>query len=666
MTKTIYIAQFGTGTNINLMPLAAGQLVARLKQETDLLAVHPVGDILFRREKPEKTVQKMREAFIVGFSCFLWNLNISLETAREVKKRFPDALTVLGGPSIPKQRGLCKDFFGMHPYIDVICKGEGEEVFAALCRKQASGEGFEDIPGIIYRAGKGNGISETTLEELPVMKNLPSPYLDGTFDGFYRAHGDAFSGIIWETNRGCPFDCAYCTWGNLPSRIIREKPMKQVMGEIEWIGKNHIKYIAMTDANFGIRKRDIRVAELLAKCKREYGCPDFIGVSWAKTSPDHVLQIAKILREGNVGFRITQALQSFNPYALHAVKRKNTDERVFRQIKQTYYEEHYYTYTELILGLPMESYDSYMDGIERALSDSIYEQVYVYPLFLFPNTQIASPEYREKYHIESKVVPLRYTKSKVSDTEGVIEEFVEIVVGNSTMPGRKWVDAFVIGYYTLALHDDRLAFFILHYLKRKYGFRITSFMDYARKACLLHPMPTIDHAFARLEKCACAVQSHGATNLLEPEPFGGIPYEPPQAIFLELLMDREGFYDDFQGCVEKYLNAQGVAFDAVELRDLFVFQRRIMAHPDGPEDEGALELNYNWIEFFAPAFHQNGRDLRREKRHYRVVDPRPSNGDPSAFLKNHFDIRGIPPFNNLYDDADCLVFPPVSEDGKQK
>ena len=36
-TKNIYIVQFGTGTTINLLPLAAGLLVARLKQEEELL-----------------------------------------------------------------------------------------------------------------------------------------------------------------------------------------------------------------------------------------------------------------------------------------------------------------------------------------------------------------------------------------------------------------------------------------------------------------------------------------------------------------------------------------------------------------------------------------------------------------------------------------------------
>ena len=103
----------------------------------------------------------------------------------------------------------------------------------------------------------------------------------------------------------------------------------------------------------------------------------------------------------------------------------------------------------------METHDSLISGIEDSLSESVFEQLYIYPLFLFPNTKIASLESRKKYGLEGKIIENRYTKSKKSIQ---VKEFVEIVVGTSTMPKDKWIDSFVICYYTLALHDDRLAF----------------------------------------------------------------------------------------------------------------------------------------------------------------------------------------------------------------
>ena len=153
---------------------------------------------------------------------------------------------------------------------------------------------FSSIHGIIYRDRETGVIYRTAPEKIISMDSLPSPYLDGTFDEFYQKYSSEFSGIIWETNRGCPYGCTFCTWGEFAFKKIREKPMEQVKREIEWIGKNKVKYIAMSDSNFGIRERDIELTEMLAACKRKYGVPNFISVSWAKNSPDKILKISAI------------------------------------------------------------------------------------------------------------------------------------------------------------------------------------------------------------------------------------------------------------------------------------------------------------------------------------------------------------------------------------
>lgn len=656
-TKNIYIVQFGTGTTINLLPLAAGLLVARLKQEEELLKKYNLCEIIFSRpETPEELVSKMEDVFIAGFSCFLWNMNISLQTAKEVKKKFPNALIVTGGPSIPKSRELTESFFNQYPEVDVICIGEGEDVFALICQYYSQGKDFSGIHGIIYRDRETGVIYRTAPEEILSMDNLPSPYLDGTFDEFYQKYSSEFSGIIWETNRGCPYGCTFCTWGNLPSKKIREKPMEQVKREIEWIGKNKVKYIAMSDSNFGIRERDIELTEMLAACKRKYGVPNFISVSWAKNSPDKILKISAILKESGIGFRVTSSLQSLKEDVIKAVNRTNIKKSSFDAIKESYRKQRLYSYTELILGLPMETYDSYVLGIENSLSESIFDQLYIYPLFLFPNTKMASFESRKKYGLESKIIENRYTKSKKIVN---VKEFVEIVVGTSTMPKNNWIDSFVIGYYTLALHDDRLAFFVLHYLKKAYSIKITDLIIYARKIAFEKNLPILRKSFLKLENTARGVQELGNSHLIEPEYFSGIPYDPPEGIFLELLINKQQFYAEFIQVVESYLNENAITFDKTVLNDLFTFQNAVLAHPEGYADE-ALHLNYNWVDFFAFAFNLKGDELRQEKHIYKVVDPKPSHGDPLQYLKNSFDVRGVPAFNELQDQSGRTLFPLIS------
>lgn len=656
--KTIYVAQFGTGSSVNLLPLAAGQLIARLKQEKGLLQDYNLGEIIFRRpEDIAELVRNLDDVFIIGFSCFLWNMSVSLQMAKEVNKRFPDALIVFGGPSIPKDQELAGDFLKSHPYIDVICIAEeGEEIFAKLCNRQASGTDFSDISGIIYRDRKTGATYRKEQDGVISMESLSSPYLDGTFEDFYRKYKSEFSGIVWETNRGCPFTCAFCTWGNYLSRKVREKPIEQVEGEVEWIGRNQIKYIAFSDANFGIRKRDVDIVKLLVECKKKYGVPNFISGSWVKNSSDKVLLIARMLKEAGIGFRVTLSLQSLNDDVLEAVNRSNIKRSSYEEVKNAYNQEHLFSYTELILGLPRESQDSFLAGLEESLSERIYDQLYVYPCFLFPNTDLASSKKRKEYGIESAIIENRYTKS-VYVTK--VKEYVEIIVGNSAMPREKWVETFTYVYFTLGIHDDRLAFFILTYLKRTYGIKITELMVYARRIAGEQGLPLLDKSFRRLEDTARGVQERGDSHLIEPHPYGNIPFDPPEGIFLEMLFEKRKFYVEFLSVVEQFLGFRKIDYDANKLKDLFVFQEAIMAHPDGATSE-FLDIEYDWIKYFSFAFFLGENSLELKKQRLRVVDPHPSGGKPAVFLTNHFDVRGIPPFVHLYDESGDLVFPPVA------
>lgn len=650
----IYVVQFGTGASINLLPLAAGQLYSRLRIDAFLTERFDLPEIVFRRPgDPSAFAADLEDVFAIGFSCFLWNVTASLKAARSVRERFPEALIVLGGPSIPKDPVYSVEFIREHPYIDVICCGEGEEVFASLCRHRHEGRDFADIPGLILHDRAGGQIVATGVEQVPAMECLPSPYLDGTFDSVYAQYKDEFSGIIWETNRGCPYRCAYCTWGNLPSNRIREKPIEQVRAEVEWIGRHGIRYIAMSDANFGIRERDVDVAHLLADCKARYGVPDFISVSWVKNSHENVLKIADVLNQCGIGFRVTLSLQSLNEKVLKAVKRSNIKKSAYEEIRKVYHRKRLFSYTELIFGLPEETSGSFLAGIEASLSESIYDQLYIYPCLLFPNTALASQECRKRYGIESALVQNRYTKNKEHDP---VDERVEIVVGTRTMTRPDWRRAFALAYYTLALHDSRLAFFILQYLKRQHGVPITDLVVYAHSQTSSGRFPLLKASFETLFETATKVQTEGRSHLIEPKAFGGVPFDPPEGVFLDQMMDKHTFYREFREVLQSYLTLKNTHVDRDVLDDLFRFQNVVMAHPEGPESK-KIRLEHNWVEYFGFAFHLPSAELVRGSRVYRIADPHPCYGDPAKYLTGHFDVRGVPAFNQLRDSDGQLVFP---------
>ena len=657
MKKSIYIVQFGTGTNINLLPLAAGQLYSRLRREADLQDAYNLEEIVFRREDPEEFAERLNQPAVIGFSCFLWNLDISIKCAAAVRQRYPESLIVVGGPSVPKDPSGSEAFLKGHPQIDAICVDEGEEVFTALCRAHHDGvppNALNAVSGIIYVAADGETVR--TDHSLPDLAKLPSPYLDGTFDRLYERYGSEFSGAVLETNRGCPFSCVYCTWGHLQTKRIREKPLQTIRQEIDWIGRHGIRYVAMCDSNFGISEQDVVVAEVLAETKRRHGNPSFASVSWVKNSSSKVVRLSRILQEAGVGFRVTLSLQSLKPEVIEAVKRSNLDHLDFRRTRTLYRANGFFSYTELILGLPLETESSFLEGLEECLSPSIFEQLYVYPCFLFPNTELATHTCRERYGIVSRIIPNRYTKSKELVAN---DETVEVVVGTAAMPPDAWIRCFVKGYLALALHDDRLLFFVARYLKDTYDVLLTDIVEYAWNN-LGDASPVVGDAFCCLESTARAVQERGASHLIEPKQFD-IPFDPPEGVFLELLINKREALKEFQVFISALLQARGHAFDQILLDDLFRFQEAVLAHPDGPSSP-ECQLSYNWTEYFGFVFGLTKRPLMRDERCYAVVDRYPSGGNRIAFLKNHFDVRGCPPFNELMERGGTVFPPSAPED----
>jgi len=658
--QRVYVVQFGTGSEVNLLPLAGGLLHSRLRADAFVSSRFDLPEIVYHRPRDlQAFAAELEDVSVIGFSCFLWNVRISLQAAQAVRERHPQALIVMGGPSIPQGPSDAEEFIREHPYIDVICHGEGEEALAALCRCHGEGGDIKNVPGLIVHDRTSGEISRTGKGPLPDMESLPSPYLDGTFDSIYTKDADEFSGVILETNRGCPFQCSFCSWGNTSHRGIREKPLDQVEAEIDWIGRNKIRYVAMSDSNFGIRDRDIPIAQYLAQTKERYGYPDFVSMSWVKNSSDKVLQTAAILRQARIGFKVTLALQSLNEQALEAASRINFKKEFYENVRQSYHEAFLYSYIELLLGLPLETYESYMDGVEQLLGQSVFDQIYSYPLLLFPNARIASKESRREYGIVAKQMYGKYTKSKVCSP---IPENMEIVVGTRAMPPEKWIESFVNGYSTIGLHDDRLAFFIFWYLKRQHGIRITDLVVWMRQEAARVPeaYPRVHGVFSLLAECARHVQEKGDSHLIELEEYGGVPYDPPDVVFLKLLWHKSDSYAELYRLITAFLQERGVGYDESELRDLVAFQDAVVADPNNHDETRRVTFQYDWVRYFSPSFNlAPTAELTQCETTYALRDRMPCNGDGQKYLKVHFQVRGVPPFNELYDGSGHKIFPPV-------
>ncbi len=540
----VYINQFNTSTDRNLLPLAAGLLSSYAKKELgDACDI----EIKILRERPDKTAAEYAAPDVLAFSCYIWNLRHSLEVARLAKLRWPDVLVVVGGPSIPRKPETLERFFAKHPFVDIAAHGEGEITFTEILKAKLSGTGFERVNGISYREGYGYRKNESR-ERIKDLDALPSPYMDGTFDTLIKRHGALITGTIWETNRGCPFSCAFCDWGQATQSKVNIYGLDRLRAEVDWIARNNIFYVYAADANFGIKKRDIEIARYMGDKKKSVGSPGFFMINWMKNSHTRTIEIADILRDAGIGCQVTLSMQSFDEETLVAIKRDNIDLDTFRSLKAEYNKRGIATYSELLLGLPGETYASFCAGVTRALSPFPRDHFNIYLCRTLENAEMSEPEYRDTYGIETRwceVAMARRTNDNVT-----VNEEEEIIVATKAMPIEDWRRSFHFGYLVNCLSNLRLANVIINHLRLERGVQVRAYIEYLI-ANATGPVRDMVDTLTAFQDSILASHS----SVMQVAGFGPRYWEPHEAAYLVASRDPERFHAELEKLTSAFTDA---------------------------------------------------------------------------------------------------------------
>jgi radical SAM superfamily enzyme YgiQ (UPF0313 family) len=132
---------------------------------------------IIERVPVTEAVEQLRSAHVVGFSSYIWNVRLSLEIARAVKRESPETLIVFGGPQVPDH---AEGFLREHRFVDVACHGEGEATFSALLANAVTRQ-WDTVPGISYLTSGDVLVTHPRSPRIAGLEAIPSPYLEGTF-----------------------------------------------------------------------------------------------------------------------------------------------------------------------------------------------------------------------------------------------------------------------------------------------------------------------------------------------------------------------------------------------------------------------------------------------------------------------------------------------------
>lgn len=282
---------------------------------------------------------------LIGFSCYIWNIEETIKVIQMIKKINPSIVIVMGGPEVSYD---VEDRMKRVPEFDYIVTGEGEATFKQLLQHIDQSLDFETVPGIAYR--KGEAIKVNMQTNKIDLRDLPSPFR------FKEDLPNLSKRVTYiETSRGCPFSCQFCL-----SSIevgVRYFDREKIKEDLRYLMDNGAKTIKFLDRTFNI--------------SRSYAM-DIFQFLIDEHAPGTVFQFeitADIMRPEVIQFlndtappglfRFEIGVQSTNDLTNELVNRKQNFEKLTRTVTMIKEGGKIDQHLDLIAGLPEEDYDSF-------------------------------------------------------------------------------------------------------------------------------------------------------------------------------------------------------------------------------------------------------------------------------------------------------------------
>ena len=462
--------------------------------------------------------------------------------------------------------------------------GEGEQTFVNLLRALPTGD-LSSVPNIAFR--RQGEVAFTQRECYYDLSLFPSPYSSGLFDELVAAEPETDFLAVLETNRGCPYSCAYCDW--CAGHRVRHFPMEKVLDEIRWLAEHRVEYIFCGDSNFGMFDRDVEIARALVETKRQYGYPKVFRPCYEKNSADRVFEICRILNSEGMDKGATMAYQTLSPEALKTIGRKNLTLEHFSGLVRRYREAGIPCYSELILGLPGETKESFCRGICRLLESGQHNSLSVYHCEMLPNSDMSDPAYVKKHGIEVIKVPFNHIHSAINRSEEV-QEYSYLVRATNTLSRDDWVYANLFSVCVQCFHSLGLLRCFSMYLTAQ---GVVSYYDFFKE--LLDYLMASEGRIGSLWRSFQEKYENSLTGdwNYHRDVFGNVTWFFEEGAFLEFVCDFDNFFAELAPFLRRFAIKEEI-FD-----EMLKYQRAVVRKPRDREE--TVRFRYDFHPYFEKA-----------------------------------------------------------------
>lgn len=309
----------------------------------------------------ELTEEKINELVygdtdILGIPNFMWTEKLAKQISKEVQKRKPQILRVIGGPNTNTVN------FTDWNSDEIFIIGEGEEALMDICRAKKENPSFSSEQVRILNVQ--NVFSETNnlVDRRVLYKNTQiSRGIPLFSDKIEKMKSDkTLEEFAWyETTRGCAYNCGYC--GHKTRNNLGDVDLDIVKEEIKNIGKRGIKRLFIVDPIIGGKKD--KGKEVLKLCNKDI--PDTSLIAYLR--PEMLdSEFIEILENCNLE-EMRFGIQTLNPNVPGWV-RSNSVGRIQKELIKLHGKNINWR-AELIVGLPGDDMKGLRNSMKTVVND---------------------------------------------------------------------------------------------------------------------------------------------------------------------------------------------------------------------------------------------------------------------------------------------------------
>ncbi|MBQ8293215.1 MAG: DUF4080 domain-containing protein [Bacilli bacterium] len=284
---------------------------------------------------------------LVGFSVYIWNIQIVKELSMLIKENLPNTNILYGGPEVSYDA----DTYLLNNYADYIIYSEGEESFHLLLDALNNNRLLNDVPNLSYLE---NNTVITTPNILPDLNKIKLATLDVK---------DFEKRIVYlESSRGCPYRCSYCVAST--SNKVRMFPLPYILDILKILMEKETKTIKFLDRTFN------------ADTNYLTSILDFIEEHNISTTFQFEIVIDRLTKEliekignyQNSNLRFEIGIQSTNDVVNKSIRRHQNMDLVKENILLLNQYPHITLHVDLIAGLPFEDLASFRKSFNETFS----------------------------------------------------------------------------------------------------------------------------------------------------------------------------------------------------------------------------------------------------------------------------------------------------------